>query len=80
MAWVVYKLAHGANFFVCSELFAIGKSITSSVFLKFVVTMNDIFKKFISWLIKVEMCNAMENFNLWCGSSNVDETIDNIHI
>jgi hypothetical protein len=42
--------------------------------------MNDTFKKFISWLEKVEMRNVMENFNLWCGSSNVDEIVDNTQI
>jgi hypothetical protein len=35
-----YKLAHGVNFLVCNEFFAIKKWIVSKVFHEFVVAMN----------------------------------------
>ncbi len=43
----IYKLAHGANFLVCSEFFAIKKSIVSKVLHEFVAVMNVVFKKLI---------------------------------
>jgi hypothetical protein len=43
---IIYKLVHGDNFFVCSELFVIGKSIMSWLIgAKMQVVMHD-FKRF----------------------------------
>jgi hypothetical protein len=44
----VYKLAHSANFLVCSELFTIGKSTISFVLHEFVKVVNITLKNFIS--------------------------------
>ncbi len=43
----IYKLAHGANFLVCNDFFAIRKSIISKVLHEFMVAMNVVFKKLI---------------------------------
>jgi hypothetical protein len=45
---VIYKFAHGYNFLICNELFAIGKFTVSLVLHEFVVIMNIVFKKLIS--------------------------------
>lgn len=37
------------NFFICSELFIVGKSIVSVVLHKFNIIVNVVFKKLISW-------------------------------
>jgi hypothetical protein len=37
MSCAIYKLAHGANFLICSKLFAIGKSTTTLVLHEVVV-------------------------------------------
>jgi hypothetical protein len=81
VAWVVYKLAHDANFCVCSELFAIGKSITSFVFFKFVITMNDIFKKYI-FVNNVFQSKILCMFNVCCNPSIVYtlEFITSLHV
>jgi hypothetical protein len=47
MSCTMYKLAHGANFLVCNEVFAIRKSIISKVLHEFVVAMNVVFKNLI---------------------------------
>ncbi len=44
--WIV-KLKHGANMFVCSELFAIGKNTIALLFQKLVKIVNIVFKGFI---------------------------------
>jgi len=76
----IYKLAHGANFLVCNELFAIGKSTVSKVLHEFVIAMNFVFKKLIASPIRIEMAIVMENFKQWCGLLNVHGAIDNTHI
>ncbi len=81
--WVsctIYKLAHGTNFLMCSEFFAIGKSIVSKVLLEFVASINIVFKNLIAWPIGVEMAIGLENFMQWCGLFSVNGTIDNTHI
>jgi hypothetical protein len=44
--WIV-KLTHGANMFVCSKLFAIGKNTIALLLQKFVKILNIVFKGFI---------------------------------
>ncbi len=51
----IYKLAHGANFFICNDLFAIRKSIVTLMLYEVVDVVNVIFKRLISWPIGLEM-------------------------
>jgi hypothetical protein len=80
MSCVIYKLAHGANFLVCSELFAIGKLIISLVLHEFVKAINITFTKLISWPIGTKLNDAMESFKQWCGLPNVHGAMDGNHI
>jgi hypothetical protein len=45
-SWVV-KLTHGANMFVCSESFAVGKNTVALLLQKHVKFVNIVFKSFI---------------------------------
>ncbi len=62
MLCVIYKLAHGTNLLVCSELFVIGKLTISKMLHELMASMNLIYKKLIAWLMGVEMNGVMENF------------------
>ncbi len=80
MPYVIYTLTHGANFLICNELFAIGKSIMSLVLCEFFVSMNVVFRKFISWPIGVELNVVMEDFKQFCGLPIIHEATDDTHI
>jgi len=81
--WVscaMYKLAHGVNFLICNELFAIGKSTMSLVLHEFVEVANITFKKLILWPVGAKMNVVMEGFGHLCGLSSVHSAIDGTHI
>ncbi len=59
---VMYKLAHGANFMVCNELFAMGKSIVSLILHEFVYAINQIYSGLMKWLEGPTMTLVMEEF------------------
>jgi hypothetical protein len=52
----------------------------SLVLCEFVVSMNVVFKKFISWPIGAEMNVVMEDFKQFCGLPIIYEAIDHTHI
>jgi hypothetical protein len=78
--YIIYTSTHGANFLIYNELFAIGKSIMSLVLCEFVVSMNVVFRKFISWPIGIEMIVVMEDFKQFCGLPIILEAIDDNRI
>jgi len=59
VVYVSYKLAHGYNFLV---YFEIGKSTIYLVSHDFLVTMNIVFKRLISWLMGSKMQNVLDDF------------------
>jgi len=61
----IKKLAHGYNFIICNELFAIREPILSLVLHEFVVVVNVLFTKLISWLVEPKMHIVMEDFKKW---------------
>jgi hypothetical protein len=77
---VIYKLAHGYNFLICSKLFAIGKSIVSLVLHEFFALVNIVFRKLISWPVGVDMCIVINDFKLWCGLPSIQGAIDGTHL
>lgn len=60
MLCAIYKLTHGINLLVCSELFVIFKLIVSKMLHKLMASTNLIYKKLITWLMGVEMNGVME--------------------
>ncbi len=77
---IIYKLVHGDNFFVCSELFVIGKSIMLLVLHEVVTIVNVIFRKLISWLIGAKMQVVMHDFKRFCCLPNIQGAINGTHI
>jgi hypothetical protein len=60
--WVIYKLANGVKFFICSELFPIGKFNVSMALHEFIYAMNNTFKKHITMTKGTKMKFVMEDF------------------
>jgi hypothetical protein len=59
----VYKLAHNANFLICSELFTIGKTTISLVLHEFVKVVNITLRNLISWPMRAKLNVVMESFS-----------------
>lgn len=62
----LYKLAHGANFLSCSELFTIGQATEGRSIWEVVRSINIAFKDMISWPWGDEMLTMMAGFQEWC--------------
>jgi hypothetical protein len=76
----IYKLAQGGKFLICSELFAIGRSIIAFVFQKIVRAINVVFKRLKMWHAGDKMQVVMTKFKNWCGTRIVVGAIDDTHI
>ncbi len=77
----IYKLAHGVNFLIYNELFAIRKSIVFYVALhEFVHIVNNILRKLITWFKIVEMKYIMEDLKVWCGLPLIQGAINGTHM
>jgi hypothetical protein len=77
---IIYKILHDDNFLVCSELFAIGKSIMLLVLHEVVTTVNVKFKKVIPWLVGAKMQVMMHDFKWFCCLANIQGAINGTHI
>jgi len=77
---VIFKLAQGANFLTCSEMFAIRKSIVSLVLHEFVVIFISTYNDLIILPQGEAMAIVMDDFKVWCGLLNVQGAIDGMHI
>ncbi len=60
--WVIYKLANGIKFFICNELFIIGKFCVFMALHEFVYAMHNTFKKLITKTKELKMKFMMEDF------------------
>jgi hypothetical protein len=76
----LYKLAHGANFLSCSELFAIGQAIVGRSIQEVVCSINIAFKDMISWPRGDEMQSVMAGFREWCHMPRIQGAIDCTHL
>jgi hypothetical protein len=50
VACTLFKLNHGANLFICSEMFVVGKSIVSMILKEVVHAINEALRHEIAWL------------------------------
>jgi hypothetical protein len=80
VACSIYKLAHGANFLICSNLFDVGKSTIYLVFHEVVYAINKIFKGLISWPKGDDMQTVMIDFQDWHGLLSMQGAIDGTHV
>jgi hypothetical protein len=62
----IFKLTHGANFLICNDLFAIGKSIVTLVLYEVVDVVNVTFTRLIYWPVGLKMRVIMEDFKQFC--------------
>ncbi len=76
----MYKLAQGANFLVCNELFAMGKYIVSFILHEFVYAINQVYVGLMKWPEEPTMTLVMEDFFKWCGLPSVIGVVDGAHI
>lgn len=77
---VIFKLAQGANFIICNELFTIGKLIVFLVLHEFVATFISTYNDLIIWPRGEAMAIVMDDFKVWCGFPSVQGAIDGTHI
>jgi hypothetical protein len=80
MSKIIFKLAQGANFLTCNEMFAIKKSTISSILHGFVVIFISTYNDLIILPKGEAMAIVMDDFKVWCGLLNVQGAIDGMHI
>lgn len=80
VACTLFKLAHGANMTVCSEMFAIGRSTVSMVLREVVNAINDTLRHQVMWPSGQRLRETeAKNFQL-CGLPGVVGAIDGTHV
>jgi hypothetical protein len=80
VAVTLFKLTHGASLFVCSEMFAIGKSTYSTIHREIVCAINDCHHHEIKWSTGERLQQTRHDFQQLCGLPAIVEAIDGIHI
>lgn len=71
VACTLFKLSHGANFTICSEMFAIGTSTVSKVLREVVHAINDTMRHELLWPTGDRLREKQENFAALCGLPGV---------
>jgi hypothetical protein len=62
VAVILFKLTHGASLFVCSEMFAIGKSTCSAILRETVRAINECLRHEIKWPIGERLQEVQRDF------------------
>ena len=80
VACCLFKLTHGASLFICSEMFAIGKSTVSAILRDVVHVINDTLRHELTWPTGERLRETQLNFFNVCGLPAVVGSIDGTHI
>lgn len=80
LACTLFKLTHGASLFICSEMFAIGRSTVSLVLRDVVEAINVSLRSEISWPTREKLLQTEAGFQRLCGLPGVLGAIDGTHI
>ena len=80
VACTLFKLTHGASLFICSEIFAIGKSTVCAILRDVVHAINEALRQNISWPTGDRLKHIQEIFFDLCGLPAVVGAIDGTHI
>ena len=80
VACTLFKLTHGASLFICSEMFAIGRSTVSLVLRDVVQAINITLRSEIAWLTGEKMVETEAAFHDLCGLPRVLGAIDGMHV
>ena len=80
IACTLFKLIHGANFTICSEMFAIGRSTVSKVLRDMVSAINKTMRHKISWPTGNRLRKTQEKFFTLCSLLAVVGAINGMHV
>ena len=80
VACCLFKLTHGASLFICSEMFAIGRSTVSCILRDVVHAINDTLVHELTWSRGDRLRQTQEIFLDLCGLPRVVRTIDGTHV
>ena len=80
VACCLFKLTHGASLFICSELFAVGKSTVSSMLRDVVHAINESLRHELSWPTGDHLHQTQQKFFNLCGLPAVVGAIDGTHV
>lgn len=80
VACTLFKLTHGANLTICSEMFAIGRSTMSKILREVVNAINDTMRHEISWPTGDRLQETQEKFQNLCYLPAVVGAIDGMHV
>jgi hypothetical protein len=80
VAVTLFKLTHGTSLFVCSEMFAIGKSTCFAILQETVRAINDCLWYEIQWPSGERLQQTQCDFQLFCGLPAVVGAIDGMHM
>jgi len=80
VACTLFKLIHGANFTICSEIFAIGRSTVSKVLREVVHAINDTLRQEIMWPTGDRMRETQAKFFELCALPGIVGAIDGMHL
>jgi hypothetical protein len=80
LAVILFKLTHSASLFVCSEMFAVGKSTCSAIIRETVRAINDCLRHEINWPTGERLHQIQHEFQELCGLLAIVGAIDGMHI
>ena len=80
VACCLFKLTQGASLFICSEMFAIGKSTVSAILRDVVHAINDTMRQELTWPTGERLLQTEQNFYDLCGLPGVMGAIDGTHV
>ena len=75
----LFKLTHGANYTICSEMFAIGRSTVSKILREVVQAINECCRDEIKWPCIDKLCEIQDKFQDLCSLPGVVGAIDGVH-
>ena len=80
VACTLFKLTHGASLFICSEMFAMGRSTVSLVLRDVVQAINVTLRSEIAWPSGNKLIETEAAFRNLCGLPGVLGAIDGTHV
>jgi hypothetical protein len=80
VACTLFKLTHGTSLFICSEMFAVGKSTVSLLLRDVVYAINETLRHELKWPSGQTLLDTQLDFFQLCGLPGVVGAIDATHI
>lgn len=80
IACTLFKLSHGASLFICSEMFAVGKSTVSMMLREVVHAINKVLRHENAWPTGQRLLETQAEFRRLYGLPAVVGAIDGTHV